>query len=152
MQKLCEYLFSEDPEIVPLLDMLRPGTGYRDLAADLNGYADIYEMRPSEVATDIRNYHETDVADARRIAGEILSQLSGAMSPQAHDAYDKMLRVWTLLVDVYAEVRTVTLCLLRLDPEAAKRIPSIYGAARAPRGKKKPAAPAPTPPATPPQT
>lgn len=30
MQRLCEYHFSDDPEIAPSLERLRPGSGLRD--------------------------------------------------------------------------------------------------------------------------
>lgn len=137
MKELCEYKFKRDPEIAPLLALLSPGTGHRDLALDLSGYADIYEARAAEVASDTTNYRATDIADARRIAGEILAHLSAALSPKARDAYDLLVRSWTLLLQIYTEVQRVGLCLLRHDPKQNERFPSLFAAGRMGRPKKK---------------
>jgi len=144
MQELCEYKFKRDPQIAPLVAGLRPGSGYRDLAGDLNGYADIYELRPAEVSSDSTNYRPTDVKEARRIAGEILSHLSLALSPQARAAYELLQRLWTLLLEVYFEVREVGRSLLRHDAKVDEWFPSLFAAGRAGRPrKKKPAEPVP---------
>ena len=143
MQELCEYKFKRDPKIAPLLALLRPGSGYRDIAGDLLGYADIYVKKPKEVASETTNYLATDVADARRIAGDILAHLSAAMSPKAREAYELMQRVWTLLVQIYFEVQEVGTCLLRRDPKRDEWFPSLYAAGKTgrPRKKKKDEAP-----------
>jgi hypothetical protein len=130
MQELCEYWFKRDPDIKPLLDALRPGTGYRDLAADLLGYADIYDLRPDVVSADTANYRTTDQADARSVAGQIFGCLSAAMSPKAEEAYNLLLRAATLLLQVYFEVQQVGLALLRYDQTRGERFPSLYTASR----------------------
>ncbi len=137
MQELCEYKFKRDPKIAPLLALLRPGSGYRDLAGDLLGYADIYVMRPKQVASDETNYRSTDVADARRIAGDILAHLAAAMTPKAKEAYELMQRAWTLLVQTYFEVQEVGTCLLRRDPKRDEWFPSLYAAGKSGRPRKK---------------
>lgn len=137
MQELCEYKFKRDTRIAPLLALLRPGSGYRDLAGDLLGYADIYVMRPKQVASDETNYRATDVADARRIAGEIMAHLAAAMTPKAREAYELMQRAWTLLVQTYFEVQEVGTCLLRRDPKRDEWFPSLYAAGRSGRPRKK---------------
>jgi hypothetical protein len=140
MQELCEYKFKRDAEIRPILDMLRPGTGYRDLAGDLIGYADIYDRRPDEVASDTTNYDPTDAAEARRLAGEIYAHIAASMTPKAREAYTLLLRAWTLFFQVYTEVQKVGLYLLRFDPKSNERFPSLYAVARAPRSRGKKAA------------
>lgn len=146
MQALCEYRFGRDPEIIPLLDQLRPGQGHQDLAMDLLGYADIYAARSKEVAADTTNYRPTDLAEARRLAGEILSHLSAAQSPRARDAYDLLQRAWTWLLRVYTEVQEVGRCLLRYDPRREERFPSLFAAGKVGRSRKKTAdGPAPAP-------
>lgn len=137
MQELCEYQFKRDPEIAPILAILRPGTGHRDLAGDLMGYADIYAARPEKVATDANNYRPTDLAEARRIGGEILSHLAAAMSPKAREAYDLLQRAWTLLVQIYTEVQETGRWLQRRDPRRDEWFPSLYAAGKAGRPKKK---------------
>jgi len=120
-----------------LLEKPRPGNGHQDLALDLLGYADIYTARPKEVAADTTNYRATDIGDARRVAGEILSHLAAAQSPKARDAYDLLQRAWTWLLRVYAEVQEVGRCLLRYDPRRDERFPSLFAAAKAGRPRKK---------------
>lgn len=137
MQELLEYKFRRDPKIAPLLALLRPGTGHRDTAEDLMGYADLYEQEHAVVSKDTTNYRPTDLADARRLAGEILSYLAASMSPKAREAYDLLCRAWTLLLQVYFEVREVAACLLRYDPRRDEKLPSLHSAGRAGRPRKK---------------
>lgn len=142
MQELLEYKFKKDPQVAPLLAVLRPGTGYRDLAADLLGYAEIYQRHSEEVASDTTNYRPTDRADAQRLAGEILSRLSAAMSPKARTAYELLQRAWMLLLQVYSEVSETGRWLLRYDPRRDERFPSLFAAGRPGSGRppKKPKA------------
>ena len=92
-------------------------------------------MRPLQVASDETNYRSTDVADARRIAGEIMAHLAATMTPKA--AYELMQRAWTLLVQTYFEVQEVGTCLLRRDPKRDEWFPSLYAAGRSGRPRKK---------------
>jgi hypothetical protein len=143
MKTRCEYVFPNDPEVTPLLDMLRPGTGYNDLANDLLGYASIYESQKAKiVATNDPNYVATDLADAKSYAGQILAYLTAAMGPQAATAYDALQRSYTLLSAIYTEVRAVGLMLVRFDPQGHTHFPSLTSAVRAaaPKRTKKTAA------------
>ncbi|MBK8253211.1 MAG: hypothetical protein IPK82_11165 [Polyangiaceae bacterium] len=126
MQTLCEYHFGDDPVIGSLLAELAPGTDYRDRAADLLGYARIYEMRPEAVKADAKHYRPTDVADARKYAGQILAALRDADSPKARLWGDRLVKVFTLLYAAHAEVRATWLWLERKDAGAAERFPSLY--------------------------
>lgn len=148
MQELLEYKFKKDPQVAPLLAVLRPGTGYRDLAADLLGYAEIYERHAKEVASDTTNYRPTDAADAQRLAGEILSSLSASMSPKAREAYELLQRAWLHLREVYFEVSEAGRWLLRYDPRRDERFPSLFAAGRPGSGRppKKPKVDGATPP------
>ncbi len=137
MQKRCEYALETDPEVAPILDMLRPGTGHADLANDLLGYADIYETHHAQIAVaGDPNYVATDMADARSLAGQIMAYMTSAMTPKASQAYDQMQRAWTLLKATYAEVQEAGLWLLRFDPKRHQRFPSLLTAVRAPKAKK----------------
>lgn len=147
MQARCEYAFANDPTVKPLLDMLRPGTGYNDLANDLLGYASIYESKKAQiVATNDPNYRATDLADAKSYAGQLLACLTSSMTPKAKVAYDQLQRLWTLLAAIYAEVQATGLFILRFDPQRHARFPSMTSIARATRSKKKAAAAAPAAP------
>ncbi len=130
MQTLCEYLFSDDPEIKPELDRLRPGVGHRDLANDLLGYARLYRLREAAVKADKKYYREGDAERAEELAGIIIQKLSAAMTPRARAAYDRYVRAWTLLNLRYDEVRAAGLWLFRKDARAEQRFPSLFAAAR----------------------
>lgn len=143
MKARCEYVFPNDPEVTPLLDMLRPGTGYNDLANDLLGYASIYESQKAKIAaTNDPNYVATDLADAKSYAGQILAYLTAAMGPQTATVYDALQRSYALLGTIYAEVQAVGLMLVRFDPQGHTRFPSLTSAVRAaaPKRTKKAAA------------
>lgn len=130
MQALCEYHFRDDPEIAGELDRLRPGVGHRDLAADLNGYARIYEMRRDVVGHDKKHYRETDIEDARAVAGVIFNLLSTGTPSKARSAQETLARIWTLLVRSYDEVRAVGLHLLRHNTDRHRFFPSLYAASQ----------------------
>jgi hypothetical protein len=130
MQALCEYHFRDDPEIAAELDRLRPGSGHRDLASDLNGYARIYELRRDVVAFDKKHFRETDMDDARAVAGVIFNLLSGTTTSKAQIAQDTLTRAWTLLERSYDEVRAVGLHLLRHNQDKHRFFPSLFVAAK----------------------
>ena len=135
MQRVCEHNFADDPEIGPMLDALRPGTAYLDRADDLIGYAKIYEAKHAVVSKDTK-YKPAHVADARKLAGEIIAALSNTMSPKAREEYDLLRRAWTLLSKMYVEVQENGLCLLRYDPQREQRFPSVFAVGRPGSGKR----------------
>jgi len=137
MMKISEHYFWEDPDLGPVVQALHPGTSYLDRAYDLLGYADIYEQQHAIVSADKVHYRSSDLADARRLAGEILAALGAAMSPQARTWYDLTQRAWTLLEAVYNEVRELGLVFLRSDPLREKRFPSLYVVGRPSTGRRK---------------
>ena len=141
MQKCCEYYFADDPVLADELARLRPGTGHRDLAGDLIGYADIYESRFEIVSQDMKYYRPTDLADARKIAKQIVDLLSASLTTEARAAAADQVRAWTLLRQVYGEVRAAGLFIERHDPTSVERYPSLYAATRAPATHTKKAAP-----------
>ena len=141
MQALCEYHFSDDPEIKPELDRLRSGSGHRDLANDLLGYARIYELRAGVVEADGKYYRAGDAARAKELAGLMIQKLSAAMTPRARAAYDRYVRVWTLLNQRYDEVRAAGVWLYRKDSLVQQRFPSLFAAARPNVGRPRKAEP-----------
>ena len=136
MQSVCEHNLGDHPVHGVLLDVLRPGTSYLDRANDLLGYAKVYEAEPGVVSKDTK-YKPTHVADARRLAGEILAALSAAMTPKAREWYDLLQRAWTLATKMYFEVQEAGMFLLRYDPRREERFPSLYAVARGGGAKKK---------------
>jgi len=137
MQAVCEYLLSDDSKIKPELDRLRPGTGSRDTANDLLGYARLYDLRPDVVKTDPKNYRPGDAAKALELAGKIIQALSASMTPKARVAYDRYVRSWTWLNRRYDEVRPAGLWLYRKDPQGEQRFPSLFAAGRSNGGRPK---------------
>ena len=135
MQRVTEHNLSDHPDQGVVLAQLRPGTSYLDRANDLLGYAKIYEAAPGIVSKDTK-YKPTHVADARRLAGEILASLSAAMTPKAREWYDLLQRTWTLATKMYFEVQEAGTFLLRYDPRREERFPSLYAAARGGGPKK----------------
>lgn len=135
MQGLLEYRYEDDPQLSRTLKDLAPGTGYRDRANDLLGYARLYDLKAEEVATDTAKYRKTDAADARRYAGQIFAELGAAQSPAARAWSVRLSKAFALLFPVHADVRATLLWLLRKDPSAADRFPTLYatGARKTPR-------------------
>ncbi|WP_437806579.1 hypothetical protein [Sorangium sp. So ce1078] len=141
MQALCEYQLGDDPAIKPELDRLRPGTGHRDLANDLLGYARIYELRADVVKADRKLYRAGDAARARELAGMMIQRLSTALTPKAREAYDRYVRLWTLLCQRYDEVRAAALWLWRKNARVQERFPSLFAAGRPNVGRSRKEAP-----------
>ena len=137
MAALCEYQLADDPEIRPELDRLRPGSGHRDVAGDLLGYARIYDLRPAVVKADAKHYRPGDAAKARELAGAIIQALSAAMTPKARAAQERFVRAWTLLFGRYGEVREAGLWLFRKDADRERRFPSLFLAGRPNVGQPK---------------
>ncbi|MCK6439985.1 MAG: hypothetical protein L6Q71_07265, partial [Planctomycetes bacterium] len=137
MQKTAEHYFSEDAEIGPMLRQLSPGTGFLDRANDLLGYAQIYELGKDIVSRDPLYYRATDVADAKRLAGQILAALGAEMTPAAREWTDILRRAWTMLRPVYREVQELGLRFLRLDPRREERFPSLFVMGRSGQGRKR---------------
>ena len=145
MQAVCEYLLSDDSEILPELDRLRPGSGNRDIVNDLLGYARIYELRPDAVKADPKNYRPGDLAKARELAGKIIQALSASMTPKARLAYDRYVRAWTRLSRSYDEVRHTGFWLFRKDARREQRFPSLFAAGRPGVGRPRKTTEEPTP-------
>lgn len=135
MQSLCEYFFSDDAEIRPLLRRARRGGGHRDLANDLQAYARIYEMRAAIVAKDTRYYRPTDATDASRLAYAIIGHQVASRTKRTAPAYRLFQQAWTLYSEVHAEVRRVALYLHHHNPQRDKLFPSLYKTARPKRGR-----------------
>lgn len=140
MQACCEYYLNDHPEAGPQLALLRGGTGHRDLAADLLGYASLYREHYALLSADKKYFVATDADQAVQIAEKMLSLLGSNLTPEMHEAADDLARAWTLLLDVYDEVAAAGRWLLRNDPDVHKIFPSLYSTLRKKRSRsaKKP--------------
>lgn len=138
MQRLCEYYLGDVPEVSRILARLRAGSGYRDLAGDLLGYADIYRTQGDLLSRDTKHYRVSDVNDATHTAEEILMALGAATGPEGRAVSEDLARGWTFLVNVYEDVSQTGLWLMRNEPELAQRamFPSIFALGRPGGGRR----------------
>lgn len=126
MQRCCEYYLTDHPVAGPSVEHLRKGTGYRDLAHDLLGYAALYRDYDDIVSTDKKYYREGDVEDAVSIGEQIIELLGGGWNNEDQETLDNYVRAWTLLRRSYNEVRDTGHWLLRRDPALARqRLPAL---------------------------
>lgn len=139
MQECCEHNLKGIPAAATELARLSPGSSYRDLAGDLEGYAALYDLYEGKVKLDGNFYRATDAADARALAARMLHQLGVGLSPEAAQLVEAAQRAWTLLLSVYEEVAAGGRFLLRHD-EPEKTFPSLWTAARKPPRARKSAA------------
>jgi hypothetical protein len=146
MQRCVEYHLADHPATAAKVAFLRAGTGYRDLAGDLMGYAELYREYADELRHDRKQYREGDAAEAVRLATQIFETLalaSGGLG-QAVSLRD---RAWTLLAQCYEEVAAAGRWLLRHEPKVDSLFPSLYMAGRPGQGRSR-AGKTPEPPPT----
>ncbi|MRG91177.1 hypothetical protein [Polyangium spumosum] len=130
MQACAEYHLKDQPDVGPYLAMLRSGTGHRDLAADLLGYASVYRDHYDALKDDKKHFRATDADDAVKTAEEILAHLGARIGPEASVTADQLVRAWTFLLDTYEEVATTGRWLLRHEPAPEKAFPSLFSVIR----------------------
>ena len=153
MRVCCEYHLGDHPEVASELARLRPGQGYRDLAGDLLGYAEIYRRYREVLSLDVKHYRDTDEPEAVHTAEEIYLLLGEVATAEPQITSIEARRVWTLLVRTYDDVAATGRWLLRREPSRAERLfPSLFTLGRPSRrgspGEPEPVIePAPEPPA-----
>src|SRR5262249_34700596 len=126
MQKCCEYYFADDPALGPEIARLRAGSGYRDLAGDLMGYAAIYRDKLDVVKHDKKHSRATALGDAVKTGEAILKALADSMGPDLKEASDLLARAWTLLLAIYAEVSATGRWLERSETGVDALYPSLF--------------------------
>ncbi len=104
MLKVGEHYFGDHPRYGVELAAIRAGNGYQDTANDLQLLADFYEVPEVHaiIQRDPVHYRDTDVRDARMLAGEIFRAL-GFETKESAEWTDRVRRAYTHLVDQYAE-------------------------------------------------
>lgn len=146
--RLCDYHFADDEALGAEVRDIRRGTGYLDLASDLDRLAALVRSQKDRLSRDTHLYRPSDAADASRLAADLRSALgeSGPGNPKKNAAARETLwRCFRLLQDTYAEVAAAGRFLLRHE-DAQGQFPSLGAAVvrDAPKRRKKPS------PATPP--
>jgi hypothetical protein len=136
MQRCVEYHLADHPEAAAKVAFLRAGTGYRDLAGDLMGYAELYRDYVDELRHDRKQYRVGDADEAVRLATQLFETLAFAQGGvgQALSVRD---RAWTLLLRCYDEVAATGRWLLRHEPKVDAYFPSLHSAGRPGIGRSK---------------
>ncbi len=128
MLRLATYHFEHDATLGPDIADIRRGTGYMDLAQDLNRLARIYRDNADIVRRD-PHYRDDDAARADALAERIFDAL-GFHPKTRLDTADTLARAWTLLRRTYDEVAGTGRWLYRNEGGAAM-FPPLYSFRRA---------------------
>lgn len=149
MQTCCEYHLGDHPVAGAEVARLRSGNGYRDVAADLLGYAELYRIYLDILSRDTKHYLATDQEEAVSTAEQMYTLLGESATIEAEVSAVDAQRVWTLLLRTYEDVAETGRWLLRGEPRRAERLfPSLFRLSRTGRRSRQdePAdEPAPTP-------
>lgn len=144
MLKLAAYHLSDDAKAGPIIADIRRGTGYEDLAQDLERVARLFGDYQGVLSKD-PYYDTTAPSRARDLAGRIRKELGAGASATLDEASDAAARAWTLFQMTYDEVAAAGRFLWRKE-RGEELFPSLFQVARAPRGR---AGAPPAPPAVP---
>ena len=132
MQRCCEYHLSDEVTAIAELDRLRPGTGHRDLANDLLGYAALYESFEPILSKDPKHYRASDRPDAIAVSNQIIDALGAALGPDdGARPGEAMARAITYLLNTYEEVASAGRWIRRKSPDVDQLFPSLVAAGRA---------------------
>jgi hypothetical protein len=138
MMKVLDHWLDDDPGVVAELAFIRPGTGYQDLANDLEALADIYQ-RPTVhavIARDDKHFDRHDAKSARQLAKAIFQGLGIGRGSDAKRWTTLCHGSWTLLVRDYDEHRAAGVFLFRTVEEVSETYPSLVAAARRPQSPR----------------
>jgi hypothetical protein len=150
MLKCLDYHFEDVPSVRDQLDVIRRGTGYRDLASDLMSLSVLYAENDSVVARDPKHYRASDASDAQRVGAEIQSARIDSQGAPARRAAARWGTAFYALLALHDEIASAGRWLDRKSADVLARYPSLYsavGASSRSSGKKekKPKEDAPSP-------
>ncbi len=133
MLKVMTYAFGEHPDYAAEIESIRRGSGYQDLANDLQQLADLYD--DSDVAAVISkdpiHYRASDPADARTHAAAIFRAL-GFENADAAQWTSRVQRAYTALDDTYTEhCHAGALLFFRHEDVSVTYPPSLISVVRA---------------------
>src|SRR2546421_4578394 len=153
--KMLEYYVGTVPEVASEIADIRAGSGYQDRASDLVRTAVLWERYRADLEGDKRYFDPTDASKARTYAESIVQALRSSLGASAADRADLRNRAWTLMLELYNEVRAAGEFVFRNDPvELDFFLPlrQVVSPARPRKTDTPPAppAPAPAPPPAPP--
>jgi hypothetical protein len=125
MLRVLDYNAGDQAIIARQLAAIRSGSGYQDLANDLDDLADLYETLAPTLARDTVHYRADDAPRARAAARVIIEQLDLQRRSDITHWIDQQRRVWTLLALSYNEVRAAVHFIWRHDAATCERLPSL---------------------------
>lgn len=124
MVKVLAFYFVDGTKVGDALAKIRPGNGYADLVGDLVTLATHYHEHRARIERTPEFYFATDEADAKRVAGDIVTHLSN--TDAAPTWTDTQQRVWTLFRRAYDEVAAAGRYLFRKDADVDERFPTLH--------------------------
>ena len=133
MLRVLEYYFGDDPTIGPKLSVVRAGTGYQDLANDLEVIADLYEDASLKaiITRDPMHYRAEDSTRARALSSTIFGLLGLGSDGQAKRLAESSQRAWTLLSRTYDKLRLAGRYLFADQEDVEASYPSLVAFVRA---------------------
>lgn len=138
MLSVLEYWLRDDERLMAEVAAIRAGTGYQDLANDLERLADLHQ-RPAviaEIQRDTKYVQPDDVEQARSLARSIFSALGLGSENELQRWTDLCQRAWTLLNREYELHRAAGAFLMRSLEDVDETYPSLVAAARTPRSRR----------------
>jgi hypothetical protein len=134
MLKVLEYYFGDEPVTGPKLRELRAGTGYQDLAHDLQLSADMYQEAPVKalISRDPKHYQVNDPARARELASAIFSGLGLGLEGEGETQRFAQAgqRGWTLLSRAYDKLRAAGQYIFADQEDVGASYPSLVAIVR----------------------
>ena len=137
MLRVLRYWLEDDAGVTKQLAPLGRRKGSAELAADLLKLAGLYREKKSIIEADVKHYRTDDADQAEQLSAEA-AKLSGARRAEAEARGGELVsRAFSLLLQIYQEVRAAGLYLYR-NENAAELFPALTGQV-APRKRKAPA-------------
>jgi len=140
MLSVLEYYFGDQPTTGPKLRLLRAGSGYQDLANDLQVSADMYEEEPLKavISRDPKHYQANDPARARQLASAIFSALGLEGEGETQRLAQSSQRAWTVLSRTYDKLRAAGQYVFAEQEDVEASYPSLIAFVRAPATRHTP--------------
>ncbi len=138
MMLVLGHWLGDRRDIAPRLQQLREGSGYQDLARDLEMLSEIYgrdDVR-AIIAHDIKHYRAGDKDEAERLAGLIYRAIGLGEQGQAERIAGLTYRAAVQMLRAYDEHRACGQFLFRKVEDVTATYPSIYRAVRTPRRRR----------------
>jgi hypothetical protein len=139
MMRVVAHWLGDRADMATELAYLREGSGYLDLANDLETLAELYgrdDVR-TMIVHDIKHYRPDDVAEAGRLAELIFRAIGLGEEGQAERLAAMTYRAAGLLVRGYEEHRVCGQFLFRKEENVAVTYPSLVTASRRPRRRRR---------------